>query len=74
MRTTGSRLWELKRPMLADAVLETPICRKPNMADSLPIFRSKGTSASAAAFGKASPRLDNETNSNASVDANPNQP
>ena len=48
---TGSIVWESKIPMLAAARPETPICRKPSMAAALPMWRSNGTSASAAAFG-----------------------
>ncbi len=71
---TGIRVWELKMPMLAEARPETPICRKPSMAEALPMWRSKGTSESAAALGQASPMLDSSRNSSASVAGKPNQP
>ena len=44
---TGIIVCELKIPMLAEASPATPICRKPSMADALPMLRSNGTSASA---------------------------
>ena len=47
---TGIIVCESKIPMLADARPETPICRKPSVADALPMLRSNGTRASAAAF------------------------
>ena len=48
---TGIIVCESKIPMLADASPATPICRKPNIAEALPILRSNGTNESAAAFG-----------------------
>ena len=50
-RATGIMVRESKMPTLADATPETPICKKPSMAEALPILRSNGTSARAAAFG-----------------------
>ena len=57
MTVTGSKSCELRMPMLAEARPETPICRKPSIAEALPMLWSKGTRARAAALGKARPRL-----------------
>ena len=47
MSVTGNMPCASKIPMLAEARPETPICRKPSMAEALPIFRSNGDNAKA---------------------------
>ena len=53
MSATGVIVCESKAPMAAEAKPGIPICRKPSMAEALPILCSKGTSARAAALGWA---------------------
>ena len=50
MSATGIIVCESKMPIMADARTDTPICKKPSMADALPMLWSKGTRLSAAAL------------------------
>ncbi len=66
----GNMVLESKMPMLAEARPEMPICKKPSIAYALAMFRLNGTSASAAAFGYASLRLDSAMKSDTNIAGN----